>query len=82
MFPFVFLGPEGLPSFAKLQSALWLQLTMTELCLVTATSPVLLGLIAVQLVDSVPAGRTLLDDSAQNVPQDTMDFHTADVSLY
>lgn len=46
------------------------------------TKPVLQGLSVIQWEDSVPAGSMSLDGSAQNVPLDTLDFPTADVSTY
>lgn len=51
---------------------------MTELSLATVTIRVPLGPSVIQLEDNVPAGNMSSGGSAQNVPQDTMDFPTAD----
>lgn len=48
----------------------------------TVTSPALWGPSVIRLGDSVPAGSTSSGDSAQNVPRDSMDFPTANVSEY
>ena len=79
---FVLFGPEPPPGSAETQPDLLQQLIMTEPCPAAATSPALQEPSVIQLEDSVPAGSMSSGVSAQNVPQDTMGFPTADVSEY
>lgn len=55
---------------------------MTELWLATVISLAPQGPLVIQLEDSVPAGSTSSDDSAQSVPLDTTASPTADVSKH